>query len=584
MRNHRAILFLPCAYAFVVMTFAATVRADELPAAYYKLLADEFERVVPAEDLRFSPSWTFVAAVLSTHEHPANPSFGDAKLFGQALALGDVAALRSERDQSRNRQDYEWEIHLWLEAYRLLEPKLSDERRDRWKKALAKNIKWFADNVAPRVDFPRYQSPFLRTSPNHYALWASAVHLAGKIFDNRDWERVGGRVMHRFAAEEQTPDGYWGEFTDNGPATRYNYITMCCVALYYENAHDPAALEALRRATEFHRHFTWPNGHGVETIDGRQRFGGPSVWGHFGFTHTPEGRGYAEFLSRFCEPGELRGRDLGRLAQTVLYYHEGPVEPAPQTRDAFHYRMKVEAGIRRSAPWSYCLSGLFDPPRDNRFHLLRQGNLGVHHNAIGQIITGANSRDQPELATISEKQSDVVTTVPRIAKLRMSDEGDRLGLSHRSFFVELHVPPPTPEKLKFHFDAIAGGDGRMQEGFLNLQLVLHAGEEIETAKKKFILGEERIELGPDEIGGWIRHRGWKIEVDPNASLTWPVYPFSPYLDGPETDIRRAVGRLWAPLDVRPPTYRGGEDWPRQRIAFAIEVLDSKSESEDANGR
>ena len=38
------------------------------------------------------------------------------------------------------------------------------------------------------------------------------------------------------------PDGFWGEFTDNGPATGYNYLTLCCVALYWEHSRDPAAL------------------------------------------------------------------------------------------------------------------------------------------------------------------------------------------------------------------------------------------------------------------------------------------------------------------------------------------------------
>jgi hypothetical protein len=52
----------------------------------------------------------------------------------------------------------------------------------------------------------------------------------------------------------------WGEFTDNGPATGYNYLTMACVALYWEHSDDKAALEALRRATTFHKYFTWPDG------------------------------------------------------------------------------------------------------------------------------------------------------------------------------------------------------------------------------------------------------------------------------------------------------------------------------------
>jgi hypothetical protein len=444
--------------------------------------------------------------------------------------------------------------------------------------ALERNVRWFAENVAPRVDFPRYQSPFLQTSPNHYALWASTVHLAGRVFKNNDWEQLGARVMHRFAAEEQTPDGYWGEFTDNGPATRYNYITMNGVALYYEHAHDPAALGALRRATDFHEHFTWPDGRPVETIDGRQRVVRPSEWGHFGFTHWPDGRGYAEFLFQFFEPGRLGGRDLGRIAQTVLYYHEGSSEPAVQRLPRYAYQMTVAAGIRRVEPWSYCLSGLFDPPRDSPFHLLRQGNLSVFHDSVGLIVTGANSRGQPELATIMEKQNDVVTTVPSSSRLQMTDAEDRLGMSHRSFFVDLRVPAPTRDRLTFTVDAITRdalteGGARMQEGRLNLQLVLHAGEVLETAKRKVTLDEKPIALGPDEIGGWIRHHGWKLDVDPTARLTWPVFPFSPYVNGPETDRRYAVGRLWVPLDLRPPADASvsGSRWRQQRISFAIEV-------------
>jgi len=63
-------------------------------------------------------------------------------------------------------------------------------------------------------------------------------------------------VMHRLAAEEQTSDGYWGELTDNGPDTGYNFLTLTGVALYWEYSHDPVALEALRRATDFHKYFT----------------------------------------------------------------------------------------------------------------------------------------------------------------------------------------------------------------------------------------------------------------------------------------------------------------------------------------
>ena len=107
------------------------------------------------------------------------------------------------------------------------------------------------DDTAARVDYPRYQSPFIRTSPNHFAQWASTIHLAGHIFQRKDWEELGARVMHRFATEEQTQDGYWGEHNDSGPTPSYNYLTLTGLALYWEHSGDLAALRALRRATSF---------------------------------------------------------------------------------------------------------------------------------------------------------------------------------------------------------------------------------------------------------------------------------------------------------------------------------------------
>ena len=182
----------------------------------------------------------------------------------------------------------------------------------------------------------------------------STAYLAGRVLPNKEWETLGARCLHRLAAEEQTADGFWGEHTDNGPATGYNYLTMCCVALYWEHSRDTAALEALRRATDFHKHFTWPDGTPVETINGRNRHWAVSAWGHFGFSHWPDGRGYAGFLAGFLTAKKPSSRDLGRIAQSVIYYHEGPTAEIPQQLPRFVYQMKVPAAIRKTGPWIVC--------------------------------------------------------------------------------------------------------------------------------------------------------------------------------------------------------------------------------------
>jgi hypothetical protein len=230
--------------------------------------------------------------------------------------------------------------------------------------------------------------------------------------------------------------------------------------------------------------------------------------------------------------------------------------------------MQVTAGIRKSQPWTVCLSGLFDPPTTSQFTLDRQAALSIYHDELGMIVTGANSKHQPDLATFMEKADDQVTTVPFSSRLRMTDEGDRLGLAHRRFFAVLDVAPPEPDRLSFHFEVTEQGRGRMGEVQLNLQLVLKPGLPLETARSKVVLGEDRIELGPDEIGGWIRHHGWTLHVDPTSRLTWPVFGFNPYRNAPETELQHAVGVLTVPVRVQPPA-EGPLNWRRQTISFSL---------------
>jgi hypothetical protein len=145
-----------------------------------------------------------------------------------------------------------------------------------------------------------------------------------------------------------------------------------------------------------------------------------------------------------------------------------------------------------------------------------------------------------------------------------------LGLGYHTFFAEAEVPAPSPDRLAFRFVITETGRGRLQEGQLNLQLCLKAGEVLETATTSVTLDSQRIELGPEQIGSWIRHRGWTLRVDPTARLVWPILPFNPYRNAPETELRHAVGVLSVPLRVQPPAH-GALNWRRQEIAFTLET-------------
>ncbi len=557
---------------------------DELPAGYYRLMDSKIravqehlasEKTTDLPTLESKPGWRhfphalLAAAVLFAKKHPANMRYQDPEMLGLAEKIGDVLAAENQKGKFAERLDHHRDLYMWVESYRLLEERLSKDRRLLWRNELEKNLKALANVVAQRADWPAYYGPFLITSPNHFSLWSSTLYLAGRVFGNLGWENLGARVMHRFAAQEQSPDGYWGEHDNRGPTTGYDYLTLTGVALYWEHSRDTAALEALRRSTDFHKYFTYLDGTPVEVINDRNRYWEVSPWGHFGFSHFPDGRRYAEFLTASFEKNRLSLESLGRIAQNALYYHEGPTEPIPQDLPNYQYRMHEPAGIRKTGPWIVCLSGLTSTRAvTNQFFLDRQSLLSIFHRRLGLVVTGANSKRQPELATLWEKIDGEMFHLPQAGKLRMGDEKDQLGVAYNSFFSVVEIDQPSEGQVTFRFKVVP--KARRESAQLNLQLVLKNGETLVTeAGQKVLLKEEAIDLGPESIGGWIRHRGWTLKLRSKGRLTWPVFPYNPYANAPVKRIEGAVGLLSIPITAQrqPKAGESGEE----EIVFLLSV-------------
>jgi hypothetical protein len=557
--------------ALLAAALSPALAADAtLPAAYFSLLEAGSAKVEarlnaePGADLKQLESqsgWRhfgyaiLAPAVLYSKKHPANPRYRDPRMRDLTFRIGDLLASEDEKGAYEPRLDSDWDTYMWLEAYRLLDTELGAERRARWRRHIDSNIGRYEKDAADRVDFPWYQSPFIGTSPNHYAQWAANLYLGGRLFDRKEWEQLGARILRRFAMEDQSPDGYWGEHNNSGPTSGYNHLTLTGLAVYYEHSKDPDVLPALRRATDFHKYFTMLDGTPADVINDRNRRWAVSAWGQFAFTNFKDGRGYAAFLAKFFDPKNLTIDQLGRLAQDALYFHEGPSEPAPQELPRYTHRMSVPASIRKSGPWQVCLSGLMSTQAvNNQFYLDRQGHITVMHQKLGMIITGANSKRQPELATFSEKLQGQTFHMPVSTRLQTGAEADRLSLAYNTFFSDIYVSPPSDSELGLRL--VINGKGRPAEDpKLTLQLCLKSGETLETGSgQKIELGQQRVEL--ESLGGWIRHKGWTLHVDPSARLVWPVYPFNPYSNGPETNIEYAVGALTVPLrlEARPGKY------------------------------
>ena len=530
-----------------------------------KRFADE--QNVTLASLESQPGWNhfpnaiLMPAALYTKSHPLNKRYGDVKLLQLAERIGDMLVTEYDKGNYTTRGDNDWDTYMWLEAYRVLENKLGEERRMRWKTVILKEVSLLEPKLALCQDYPMYNAPFITTSPNHYSIYASTLLVAGHVFDKPEWIKLSTKVLHRYCVEEQTPDGYWGEHSPAGPTTGYDYLTVTQIALYWEYSKDPEAIKALRRSTDFHKYFTYPDGTPVETINDRNRYWGVSMWGQFGFSHFPDGRRYAAFLASFSPYGgdvKSYGGDMqsmGRIAQDALYYHEGTTAPIPQDQPNYSRAMKVTAGIRKTGPWVVSLSGIIAPPVSlNNFFLDRQSNLSIFNKKTGLIISGANSKRQPELATFTEVIGKDSIHMPVSSRLQMSANADKLALGFNTFFAVLEVPKPSEKHLDFRFnttykwgDAVSG---------LTLQLVLKAGEILETGTgQKITLGKDKIELDDKELGGLISHNGWILHLPSGMHLTWPVYPFNPYKDKPETDVALAIGTLSIPLKEENQEFR-----------------------------
>ena len=492
--------------------------APNQPPGYQPLLRTGLAQVEPALDETFlilaqlesRPGWThfphaILAAAVLPDRHPL------------ALRIGDLLAREHESGAFTNRLDWHRDTYMWLEAYRLLAPRLDPPRRARWQKCLRAQIETLAADTARDESAPRLTGLFLGTSPNHYALWASTVFLGGKVFDVPAWSALGRRILSRFVLE-QHPDGFWGEQSTAAPTLGYNALTLSAVGVYWEHSQDPAAFEALRRSTNLHANFTYSDGHPAELLNDRNRHWFVSPWAHFAFSHFPHGRA----LAARSIPAELTLETLGRLAQNQLYWHPGPTGPAPNRS------LQIPISLQQSGDWTVILSGLTGrAPAASPWFLDRQSHVSVYHDRLGLIVNGAPSKRQPELATFAESIA-----------LDGYASADQVSLAYEGFTARIKATLRPDVGLTF---ALRPHGPNPPAGVrVALQLQLYAGETLETASgRSVVLGPELVSI--DDCGPWIRHHGWTIHLPPGASLRWPQFGYNPYRGKPDDALSYAVG-------------------------------------------
>lgn len=541
---------------------------EEIQPAILKMLVAD----VPRNLKRFDPAtnrfltdggWAvtnqdiiYPMALLYTTDYPDNPYYQDQQLFEIIGRAGDAWRDFQYPDGTVEFVKVDgsvwgptympWSMYHWVETYALLRDQLDDARRKRWEEGLTLAY----DGITKQISDGRV---------HNIPTWnGMASFRAGQLFNRADWQEAGRRMIQLTVAEQQ-PQGYWNEH--GGPTTSYNLVYLHALGLYYFFSGDESVLDCLRRGTEFHIRYTYPDGCMVETIDGRVKYHHSVIESAYpAFSLFPKGRRFVRFLienliaQRAAAPephvtyiitnGERKpsGGNFGlstRLASALAHYQVGPEEPIPQDSDTYHFHDEGHSLIRRQGGWFTCLSGFMVPPVESRWGLDRQAFCSVWHDQTGLIIGGGNAKSQPEFSSFVFNQGNEQISLPESAQLQedaardtvilnYGNEGNRSG--------SITVEPQDASRLLVRLEAVADSGAVGQ-----LMFKMTPGGVIRTGKgAEYAVDETPVMLTADEAGGSIAHGKWQIHLPAGSTFRWPVAPFNPYAADGAAPIEEAA--------------------------------------------
>ncbi len=420
-----------------------------------------------------------------------------------------------------------WTYSRWIRTFALIREDMAPEDRSRWEEALALGYTGISGHCLGHV----------HNIPAHHAM---GLYVAGKTFDRPEWCKQAGDFLAKVAAK-QSEAGYWSEGV--GPVVLYNFVYVDALGTYYAMSNDQRVQPALETAAAFHRHFTYPDGQNVETIDQRNPYHERVSVGNVGFTFTAVGRAYlANQWSRFG----VENLDADLMASLILCGQEGPVE---QTATAEEKQVFVltEGGVNRAAtmrhgPWFVCLSAYTAPIPKSRWTQDRQNMVSIFHDKAGLMLGGGNTKLQPgwsnftvgDISLLSHKPGDTspdfipkgkLHHVPSAASLVL-DPTFGLDLTYGPESCRIRVQPLDETTLEYTIEATENSDLPVAA---HLTLIPHMNTTLQTGTgEKVNITDEPLSVSPETLGGRVTYAGYCLHLPPTASLHWPALPHNPY--------------------------------------------------------
>ena len=353
--------------------------------------------------------------------------------------------------------------YAWIEGLRILREANADFDFSAWQDKIERACGTLVSkHLNKLIGLRRFIRLSTGTGLNHVALYISTVYRAGQVFNRPDFCEVALKVG-RALAEDIHPDGYWEEHGDLlsncGPTPLYNYLSHCGMALMHEWTGEAAFKAAIDRSTRFHRQFCYPDASPCELIDERVRYHADSMmWGLFGFTHSPEGRGSA--VEHFKNWRSHVNREkpfpetVARLCENYLYWKRGDIGAATFTQKHHTALLTLPAGLFRRGAWSVGLSAMraYNPEdpanRDNPFALDRQKLFSVWHEKMGMLLDGSHSKNQPENSTFAAKYPEGNDHFPEGGRVGEENGELKVHALYRSFYADVTIVPVSDSELR----------------------------------------------------------------------------------------------------------------------------------------
>lgn len=496
-----------------------------------------------------------LAAAYATRAQ-GNPYHKDAKLLEVIMKAGD-ALIDDMNEQGqwvfRKKDGSTWgNIHMpwtysrWIRTFQLIRDDMPKDRREHWAKALTLGYTRIAQSALGHV----------HNIPTHHAM---GLYAAGQALDRPEWCQKAADFMRKVTAA-QAEGGYWSEGV--GPVVLYDFVYVEALGTYYAMSGDQRVLPALEKAALFHRHFTYPGGQNVETVDQRNPYHTEIARGNVGFTVTPIGRAYLE--NQWSQRNGPLDADLN--ASFLLHGQEGPIAetPAGQSDETFVLR---EGGFDRAAtirrgPWFVCLSAYTAPVTKNRWVQDRQNLVSIYHEKLGLILGGGNTKLQPAWSTFTVGDTNLLVHragdtnpdflpkgplyhVPSAAKLAVAPE-PWLELTYGPETCRVRVDVKDDRSLEYVIETMAVSE---LPTCAHLTLLPRVSQPLETSTgQKLTLGDKPIALSGQPLGSWITHAGYRVHLPPTATLLWPVLPHNPYRADGHATLGEARLVIRIPLD------------------------------------